>query len=97
MLKWAIIFAVIALVAGVLGFGGVAAGAAGIAKILFVLFLIVAAVMLVLALMGGKAVSKNLEGRCPSKPGKPPEGGFPAFRGTARAGRAHAGCACRRR
>ena len=31
MLKWAIIFALIALVAGGLGFGGVAAGAAGIA------------------------------------------------------------------
>ena len=40
--------------------GAGAAGAAGIAKILFVRFLIVAAVMLVLALMGGKAVSKNL-------------------------------------
>ena len=53
MLKWAIIFAVIALVAGVFGFTGVAAGAAGIAKILFVLFLVVAAVMLVMALIGG--------------------------------------------
>ena len=49
MLKWAIIFAVIALVAGVLGFGGVAAGAPGIAKILFVPFLIGAAAMRVLA------------------------------------------------
>ncbi len=42
MLKYAIIFAVIALIAGALGFGGVAAGAAGIAKILFGLFLILA-------------------------------------------------------
>ena len=42
MLKWAIIFALIAMVAGALGFGGVAAGAAGIAKVLFGLFLILA-------------------------------------------------------
>ena len=35
MLKWAIIFAVIALVAGALGFGGIAGAAAGIAKLLF--------------------------------------------------------------
>jgi uncharacterized membrane protein YtjA (UPF0391 family) len=61
MLKWAIIFAVIALIAGFLGFGGVAAGAAGIAKVLFVLFLVVAAVMLVLALMGGKAVGRAVK------------------------------------
>jgi len=61
MLKWAIIFAVIALVAGVFGFTGVAAGAAGIAKILFVLFLVVAAVMLVMALIGGKAISDTFK------------------------------------
>ncbi len=60
MLRWAIIFAIIALVAGLFGFTGVAAGAAGIAKILFVLFLVVAGVMLVLALLGGKAASNAL-------------------------------------
>ena len=31
MLKWAIIFAVVALIAGALGFGGIAGAAAGIA------------------------------------------------------------------
>jgi uncharacterized membrane protein YtjA (UPF0391 family) len=40
MLKWALIFAVIAIVAGVFGFTGIAAGAAGIAKILFGVFLV---------------------------------------------------------
>jgi len=41
MLKWAIIFAVIALIAGALGFTGVAGAAAAIAKILFFVFLVV--------------------------------------------------------
>lgn len=44
MLRWALIFFVLALVAALVGFGGIAAGAAGIAKILFIGFLIVAAV-----------------------------------------------------
>ena len=37
MLKWTIIFLVIALIAALLGFGGIAAGAAEIAEILFFL------------------------------------------------------------
>src|SRR4051794_23468155 len=48
MLRWAVIFLVIALVAAALGFGGIAGDAAGIAKILFVVFLVVAAISLVL-------------------------------------------------
>lgn len=40
MLRWTIIFLVIAVIAAILGFGGVAAGAAGIAKILFYIFLV---------------------------------------------------------
>jgi uncharacterized membrane protein YtjA (UPF0391 family) len=47
MLKWALIFFVLALVAALFGFGGIAASAAGIGKILFVGFLILAAVALV--------------------------------------------------
>lgn len=42
MLKWAIIFFVVALIAAVFGFGGIAAGAASIAKIVFVGFVILA-------------------------------------------------------
>jgi uncharacterized membrane protein YtjA (UPF0391 family) len=54
MLKWAVIFFVVALVAALFGFGGIAAGAASIAKILFFGFLIVAAIMLVVGLTAGK-------------------------------------------
>ena len=61
MLKYAIIFALIALVAGALGFGGIAAGAAGIAKILFGLFLILAVIFVVLAALGVGAVKKIMK------------------------------------
>ncbi len=54
MLKWALIFLVVAVIAAALGFGGIAGAAAGIAKFLFVAFLIVAAVMLVMGLVAGK-------------------------------------------
>ena len=40
MLRWALIFFVVALVAALFGFGGIAVAAAGVAKILFYLFLI---------------------------------------------------------
>jgi uncharacterized membrane protein YtjA (UPF0391 family) len=59
MLKWAIVFAVIALIAGALGFTGVAAGAAGIAKILFVVFLVLFVAVLLFALLGAKAISNK--------------------------------------
>jgi uncharacterized membrane protein YtjA (UPF0391 family) len=39
MLKWAVIFLVVALIAAILGFGGIASGAASIALILFWVFL----------------------------------------------------------
>lgn len=42
MLRYAVIFIVIALIAAVFGFGGIASSAAGIAQILFVVFLILA-------------------------------------------------------
>lgn len=56
MLRWALIFFVVALIAAFFGFGGIAGAAAGIAKILFFGFLIVAAIALVLGLMAGKKV-----------------------------------------
>jgi uncharacterized membrane protein YtjA (UPF0391 family) len=40
MLRWTVIFLIVAIIAGVLGFGGIAAGAAGIAKVLFFVFLV---------------------------------------------------------
>ncbi len=54
MLKWAIIFAVIALIAAGLGFGGVAGAAAGIAKILFFVFLAVCVILLIAGVTIGK-------------------------------------------
>ncbi|HYG62986.1 MAG TPA: DUF1328 family protein [Thermoanaerobaculia bacterium] len=46
MLRWALIFLIVALVAAVFGFGGIAAGAADVARILFYLCLAVFAVSL---------------------------------------------------
>jgi uncharacterized membrane protein YtjA (UPF0391 family) len=40
MLRWALIFFVVALLAAVLGFTGIAVAAAGVAKVFFFLFVI---------------------------------------------------------
>ena len=53
MLRWALIFFIVAIIAAVFGFGGIAGAAAGIAEILFWGFLVVAAVLLILNLAGG--------------------------------------------
>jgi len=50
MLRYALIFLVIAIIAGILGFGGVAFAAAGIAKILFGVFLVLFLVGLIMHL-----------------------------------------------
>jgi uncharacterized membrane protein YtjA (UPF0391 family) len=52
MLRWAVIFLIIALVAALLGFTGIASAAAGIAKFLFVLCLI----FFILGLVAAKKV-----------------------------------------
>ena len=57
MLRWAMIFAIIALVAAVLGFGGIAATAAGFAKILFYIFVVLFLVALVAGLAAGRRVA----------------------------------------
>jgi len=54
MLRWALIFFIVAVVAAFLGFGGIAGTAAGIAEILFYAFLVVAVITLILGLMTGK-------------------------------------------
>ena len=51
MLRWALIFFVLAIVAALFGFGGIAAGAADIAKLLFIGFLIFAVISLVAGLL----------------------------------------------
>lgn len=55
MLRWAVVFLVVALLAAVFGFGGIAADAAWIAKILFVVFLVLFVVSFVLGRKGPRA------------------------------------------
>ncbi|MGH8518758.1 MAG: DUF1328 domain-containing protein, partial [Panacagrimonas sp.] len=52
MLRWAVIFLIIALVAALFGFTDIASASAGIAKILFGIFLLIFVLALVLGLMG---------------------------------------------
>ena len=59
MLRWAVIFLIIALVAAVFGFSDVAAASAGIAKILFAIFLIGFFVIVVFGLLAGSALSRR--------------------------------------
>ena len=59
MLKWALIFAMVAIIAGALGFGGIAGAAAGIAKLLF--FIAVGGFLVFLAL--GVFAGRKLMGR----------------------------------
>lgn len=56
MLRWALIFFLVAIVAGALGFTDIAAGAASIAKVLFAIFLVIFLVLLVLGIMAGEAL-----------------------------------------
>jgi uncharacterized membrane protein YtjA (UPF0391 family) len=56
MLRWALIFLVVALLLAVLGFGGIAGAFAEIAKLLVWLFLILFVVGLVVHLARGRTV-----------------------------------------
>jgi uncharacterized membrane protein YtjA (UPF0391 family) len=58
MLKWAVIFLIIALVAALFGFTDIAAASAGIAKILFAIFL----VLFLAAVFIGVFLGKRLTG-----------------------------------
>jgi uncharacterized membrane protein YtjA (UPF0391 family) len=58
MLKWAVIFLVIALVAAMFGFTDIAAASAGIAKILFGIFLVLFLIALVFGLAVGSRVAR---------------------------------------
>jgi uncharacterized membrane protein YtjA (UPF0391 family) len=57
MLKWALIFAVLAIIAGALGFGGLASGFAVVAKVLFGIFLAVFLLMLILGVTVYRSVT----------------------------------------
>ena len=51
MLRWAVIFLIVAIVAGILRFAGLMVAAAGIAKLLFYLFLILFLITLISGLL----------------------------------------------
>ena len=55
MLRWAIIFLIVAIIAAIFGFGGIAATATGIAQILFYIFLVLFLISLIFGLMGGRS------------------------------------------
>jgi uncharacterized membrane protein YtjA (UPF0391 family) len=58
MLKWAIIFLIIAIVAGIFGFTGIEAASASIAKVLFGIFLVLFVGALAIGLfIGSKLLS----------------------------------------
>ena len=61
MIRWAIIFAIVALVLGLLGFGGVASAFAGLAKMLFFLAITIFVILLVLGLMAGKGIKNAVD------------------------------------
>ncbi|OYX32045.1 MAG: hypothetical protein B7Y99_09135 [Caulobacterales bacterium 32-69-10] len=54
MLRWALIFLVVALIAGALGFGGVAGASMGIAQVLFFVFVVLFVVSLIAHLVRGR-------------------------------------------
>jgi uncharacterized membrane protein YtjA (UPF0391 family) len=57
LLRWALLFAVIAIIAGILGFGGIAGASWDIAKVLFWIFLAVFVILLLLGIMAGRSVA----------------------------------------
>jgi uncharacterized membrane protein YtjA (UPF0391 family) len=54
MLRWALIFLVIAIIAAIFGFGGVAGTAVGIAKILFYVFIAIFVISLLFGLLSSR-------------------------------------------
>jgi uncharacterized membrane protein YtjA (UPF0391 family) len=56
MLRWALIFAVVAIIAGLLGFTTIAGTSMAIAKTLFFIFLVIFIVLLVAGLSVGRRV-----------------------------------------
>jgi len=52
MLRWALVFLVVAIIAGIFGFTGVMLAAAGIAKLLFYVFVVLFVVSLAVSVVG---------------------------------------------
>jgi uncharacterized membrane protein YtjA (UPF0391 family) len=53
MLRWALVFFIIAIIAGIFGFGGIATGAADIAQVCFFFFIVVFVASLIMGLVTG--------------------------------------------
>jgi uncharacterized membrane protein YtjA (UPF0391 family) len=51
MLRWALVFLMVAIVAGIFGFAGVMVAAAGIAKLLFYVFLVLFVISLAMSVI----------------------------------------------
>lgn len=54
MIRWIIIFLVLALIAALFGFGNLSEGFADIAKILFYIFLVIFAIAVIMRLVRGR-------------------------------------------
>ncbi len=54
MLRWALVFFIVAVIAGGLGYGGVSSGAADIARICFFFFVVIFVVSLIWGLATGR-------------------------------------------
>lgn len=54
MLRWSLVFFLVAIASAALGFGGIAGTAAGIAKILFFIFLALLVISLLMQILRGK-------------------------------------------
>ena len=55
MLRYALLFLVVAIVAGLLGFTGISLAASDIARVLFFIFIVLFAVSLIFGLMGRRS------------------------------------------
>jgi uncharacterized membrane protein YtjA (UPF0391 family) len=51
MLRWALVFLIVAIIAGIFGFAGVMVAAAGIAKLLFYVFVVLFVVSLAMSVV----------------------------------------------
>lgn len=58
MLRWALLFLLIALVAAAFGFGGLASAAAGVAKVLFFIAIGIFAVTFALGLVATRKITR---------------------------------------
>ena len=54
MLRWTLIFLIVAIVAAIFGFGGIAAGATEIARVIFFIFVVLFLVGLLYGLATGR-------------------------------------------